>query len=102
MIRNTALSVLVAALAATATVAYAAKGNGENDALAVAQAKVSIVQAIAAAEQHAGGKAAKVEFEHGRKGVYYEVEVVSGAKVFDVKVDADSGAVISATEDEND
>lgn len=69
MIRNTALSLVVATMAATATVACAAKGNGENDALAITQAKVSLAQAVAAAEQHAVGKASKAEFEHGRKGV---------------------------------
>lgn len=102
MIRNTALSLVVAAMAATATAAYAAKDNSENDALAITQAKVSLAQAVTAAEQHAVGKASKAEFEHDHKGVYYEIEVVSGAKVYDVKVDANSGAVIAATEDEND
>lgn len=32
----------------------------------------------------------------------YEVEVVSGAKVFDVKIDADKGTVISSAEDKAD
>ena len=48
------------------------------------------------------GKAAKAEFEDGRHGRVFEVEVVSGSKVFDVKVDADSGTVLSSTEDKID
>lgn len=68
----------------------------------IGNAKVSITQAIAAAEQHASGKAAKAEFDKSRHGWVYEVEVVSGTKVFDVVVDAASGAVLSSTEDEHD
>lgn len=91
------------ALAAGGIGAYAANQQGENDAMAISQAKIALVQAIQAAEQHANGKAAKAEFEHGRKGTYYEVEVVSSAnQVFDVRVDANTGAVISSVLDKAD
>lgn len=102
MIRKTTLSILAATLATAGAVAFAARGAAENDALAVLQAKVSLTQAIAAAEQHAGGKAAKAEFEHSRQGPVYEVEVVAGTKVFDIKVNADKGSVISSVEDKID
>ncbi|MFO1291891.1 MAG: PepSY domain-containing protein [Rubrivivax sp.] len=102
MNRNITLAVAAFAFAATAAVAYAAKAAVENDALAAAQAKVTLVQAIAAAEQHAGGKATKAEYEHAKQGSFYEVEVMAGSKVFDVRVDADKGTVVSSTEDRND
>ncbi|GMV46073.1 MAG: hypothetical protein AMXMBFR66_14710 [Pseudomonadota bacterium] len=102
MNRNIARAVLAAAVAAAGAAAYAAKGSVENDALAIAQAKTTLAQAIAAAEQHAGGRAAKAEYEHARQGGFFEVEVVAGSKVFDVKVDADKGTVVSSTEDHND
>ena len=71
----------------------------ENDALAVQQAKISLMQAVAAAERHTPGRSTKAEFEHSQGKAVFDVEVVAGAKVMDVKVDATSGAVIAATED---
>lgn len=92
----------LAALSATAIgTAFAAKSI-ENDAMAIANAKIPMAQAIAAAERHANGKAARAEYEQTRTGWAYDVEVVSGAKVFDVKVDGDKGTVISSTEDKGD
>lgn len=102
MNRYSKLSLLVAAIAAAGTVAYAAQGSMENDAMAIAKARISLVQAVTVAEQHANGKAAKAEYENSKHGWVYEVEVVSGAKVFDVKVDADKGTVISSAEDKAD
>lgn len=90
---------LVVALVALGTVTYAA----ENDATAISKAKIPLTQAITAAEQHTNGKAAKAEFEQSKQhGWVYDVEVVSGAKVFDVKVDPNKGTVIASTEDKVD
>ena len=61
-----------------------------------------LAQAVTAAEQHANGKAIRAEYEQSKPGWVYDVEVVSGAKVFDVKVDADKGTVISSVEDKAD
>ncbi|QHJ00433.1 peptidase M4 [Xylophilus rhododendri] len=94
---------LVAAVAGAAgTLAHADLGKAENDAMAIASARFSLVQAVAAAEQAANGKASRAEYEHSRQGGIYEVEVVSGAKVFDVRIDADKGTVISSAEDRMD
>lgn len=104
MYRYTRFSAIAvaAAMAATGAVTYAASGAQENDALAIANAKISLTQAVAAAEQHASSRATHAEFEHGRQGWIYEVEVVSGAKVFDVKVDADKGTMLASKEDRAD
>jgi uncharacterized membrane protein YkoI len=93
---------VVAAVGAAGTVAYAANGGMENDAMAIAKAKISLIQAVTVAEQHANGKASQAEFENSKQGWVFDVEVVSGAKVFDVKVDADKGTVISSVEDKAD
>lgn len=105
MNRKITLSALALVLATSGAVAFAARDRIENDALLAMQAKVSLAQAITAAEEHVGGKAAKAEFEHDRKGSasgHYEVEVVKGKQVFDVRVDAEKGSVISSVEDKND
>lgn len=90
---------MVAAISAAGTVAYAANGTMENDAMAITNAHTSLTQAIATAEQHLNGKAVHAEFENSKHGWIYEVEVVAGTKVFDVKIDADKGTVISSAED---
>ena len=95
------LSLLVVALGAVGTVAYAAKIM-ENDAMSVVNAKIPLVQAVTAAEQHVNGKATRAEYEQSKQGWVYDVEVVSGTKVFDVKVDSDKGTVISSAEDKAD
>lgn len=103
MSRNTKLSILVAAaLAGGGSAAYAAKTGAENDAMAITAAKVSLAQAVTAAEQHVKGRAARAEYEHSKHGWVYDVEVVTGTKVFDVKVDANKGTVIASAEDKMD
>jgi len=93
-----ALSILSASAIASA---YAADST-ENDALAIGTAKISMTQAVTAAEQHVGGKAARAEYERHNSQLVFDVEVVKGNKVMDVKVDSTSGKVISAAEDKAD
>ena len=102
MNRNSKLSLLAIGMAAAGTVAYAAAGNMENDAMAIMKAKISLTQAVTTAEQHANGKAARAEYENTQHGWVYDIEVVNGAKVFDVKVDGDKGTVLSSNEDKAD
>ena len=87
--------------AATIGSAYAAK-SVENDALAVATSKISMTQAVTAAEQHVGGKASRAEYEKHKGQWVFDVEVVKGTKVMDVKVDPTNGKVIAAVEDKTD
>ena len=106
MFNYTKKAVISAILASAAVVGFAATQSAENDAVstaaAMSKAKVSLSQAITAAEQHANGKALKAEYEQTKAGWAYDVEVVAGNKVFDVRVDADKGTVISSAEDKND
>lgn len=82
--------------------AFAADSKEENEAMAIANAKISLSQAITAAEQHVGGKASKAEFGSENGQNLFEVEVVKGNTVTDVKVDPSSGAVTSADNDQKD
>lgn len=102
MYRYTKLSAVVMVFIMTGAAAYAAKSNVGNDALAINKAKISLTQAISAAEQHAKGKASRAEYEPSKQGWIYDVEVVSGTKVYDVRVDAEKGTVISSAEDKAD
>ena len=102
MYRYTTLSLLAIAIAATGTAAYAARGGMENDAMAITKAKIPLTQAVTVAEQRANGRASRAEYENSKLGYVYDVEVVSGTKVFDVRVNADKGTVISSAEDKAD
>ena len=93
---------LVLAVAAAGAAAFAADVGMGNDALPAAKARIALAQAVTIAEQHANGKASRAEFEDSKLGWVYDVEVVSGAKVFDVRVDADKGTVIASAEDKID
>ncbi|MEO5698667.1 MAG: PepSY domain-containing protein [Burkholderiaceae bacterium] len=100
MVRKSLLAMFAAALVVAGGATAFAAQTAENDAQAVNQATVTLAQAVAAAEQQAGGRASKAEFEHSKAhGWVYDVEVVSGAKVFDVKVDAQKGTVLASTLD---
>jgi uncharacterized membrane protein YkoI len=71
-----------------------------NDAGPVASAKISLDAAVAVAEKHVQGKAVRAEYEKQKEGSWvYDVEVSTGSKMFDVKVDADKGTVLASTED---
>ena len=81
--------------------AYATQ-HEENDALAVAGVKIDLAQAVNAAEQRIGGKASRAEFEQRKGQGVFEVEVVKGRQVMDVRVDAGTGMVLAAKEDKAD
>src|SRR5690349_13359114 len=80
----------------------AAMAAGENDALQIKNAKISLADAIAAAETKTGGWASKAEFEKSSDGWIYDVEVVAGNAVHDVHVNAETAAVISVAADKAD
>ncbi len=103
MVRKSLFAMVAAALVVAGGATAFAAQTAQNDALAVNQATVTLTQAVAAAEQQAGGRASKAEFEHSKAhGWVYEVEVVSGTKVFDVQVDAQSGTVLASKLDSAD
>jgi uncharacterized membrane protein YkoI len=99
MKRMTQLAALAAfSAAALGGSAYAAQA-AENDALAISAARIGLGQAVASAEEHVGGKASRAEFERHKGQWVFDVEVVKGKSVMDVKVDASSGKVVEATAD---
>lgn len=93
---------LVAVIALGAGAAAFAGQHGENDATSIRNAKLSLVDAVGIAQRHASGQASRAEFENTKRGWVYDVEVVSGAKVFDVRVDAAKGTVLTSSEDKAD
>jgi uncharacterized membrane protein YkoI len=90
------------AVSATALAGAYAAQSSENDAFAVATARIGMAQAVSTAEAHIGGKAARAEYERHKGQWVFDVEVVKDKTVMDVAVDANSGKVLSAVEDKAD
>lgn len=103
-----ALPALAVALILTMSGAAAFAKSGvegrDNDAVAdLAHAKVTLVQAVTSAEQHAGGRATGAELESEKGKALYEVEVVAANRaVYDVTVDAGTGKVLASKIDKAD
>lgn len=102
MFRHSKPVVLAILLASAATGAHADRYAQKNDAMAISHARISLTQAVDIAERHAHGKATHAELEREKHGLVYEVEVVGKDKVFDVRIDAVKGTVISAKADKPD
>ena len=103
MKRNILMTALGAALLAGGLgVAVASNSaqqtNGEDD-LNIAQTKVTLIQAVTAAEQKVGGRAARAELNDENGKLVYSVEVVNDTQATDVKVDAMSGQILTAKAD---
>lgn len=94
--------VVATILALGAGSAAYAKGRGNDAVSELAQAKITLAQAVDAAQQHAGGRATKAELERHKGKPAFEVEVVKGTAVTNVIVDAADGKVIAATADRED
>ncbi|HQT98413.1 MAG TPA: PepSY domain-containing protein [Thermodesulfobacteriota bacterium] len=103
---QTAKSILVGAIAFCALGASLAlaKGGGEGDNIAALLSKTGIgmAKAVSAAEDRAQGKAVRAELEDENGTPVYGVEVMSGTKLTDVKVDVKDGKILSAQADEAD
>jgi len=66
------------------------------------QAKISLTDAIKAAEHKTGGKAMEAEVDDESSTIQFEVEVLKDGKVHEVKVDGITGKVLKVSlEDES-
>ena len=102
MKRTIKVALTLATLSTVGVLAAHASKSVENDALAIKKTGITLTQAIQAAEQHVHGKAVKAEFEHGKNGWVFDVEVVAESKTYDVAVDPAKGTVLTAQEDKAD
>jgi uncharacterized membrane protein YkoI len=89
------------AFTAGVTVASAALAMGEHHRAPVdaSKATVTMSQAVATAEQQAGGKATRAKLENETGKLLYEVKVAGKDKVTEVKVDATDGKVLATGAD---
>ncbi|ODV06666.1 MAG: hypothetical protein ABT20_12845 [Rubrivivax sp. SCN 70-15] len=107
MKRNLKMSLVAIAivLGAGVGVTLAARAaGGENDAVAtLAQARINLVQAVDIALAQTAGRATRAELGDENGHAIYEIEVVAANnQVFDMKVDAVAGKVLSSQIDKAD
>lgn len=100
--KATKAAIVATVLALGVGTAVYAKERGNDAIVDLAQAKISLTQAITAAEQHAGGQATKAELERHKGRTAFEVEVVKGDIVSNVTVDSVNGKVLAAKADPQD
>ena len=101
MKRTTVIAAATVLALSGAAAAYAK--DGAKDAVSdLARAKITLTQAVAAAEQHSGGRATRAELEHRKGKTAFEVEVVNGKAVSSVVVDAADGKVLATKADRED
>jgi uncharacterized membrane protein YkoI len=109
MVRSNILLICTVALItlAGAGAAFAGENRGETDQQselnAVTNAKTSLSQAIAAAEQETGGKAVETGLENQDGVMAYEIKIAKGNALQKVLVDADSGKItkVMAADDDH-
>ncbi len=84
-------------MATATTVALATPNRNEHRAAPVdlSKAPVTMGQAIATAEQQAGGRATKAKLENENGKVLYEVKVTGKDQATEVKIDAQDGKVLA-------
>jgi uncharacterized membrane protein YkoI len=84
----------ISAVGAGVAAAKSKEIGEQNEISAVLNAKTSLAQAIAAAEQHTGGKAVGAGIQDQDGALAYEIEIANGDTVQQVLVELDSGKVI--------
>jgi uncharacterized membrane protein YkoI len=89
-----AAALLLMAPAAFAAQAVPTEHSGKAEVKAFGGVKISLTDAIAAAETHSGGKALDVAFENRNGKPAYRVKTYQNNAVWEGKVDANSGRII--------
>lgn len=106
MKRTGMLTVLTMTGLAAATLALAGKdaagSRGEASAAGPAATKIHMIAAIAIAESTTHGRAMQAELEFDGERPAYEVEVLVGRAIRKITIDADTGEVLNAEDDDAD
>lgn len=91
----------IAAMAGTMALPLYAMADAD-DIRGLAEAKITLIDAINAAEKHVGGKAYDAGFDDDSFKPAFEVNVAKDGKSFDVRVDGLTGEILGSREDIDD
>ncbi len=93
---------IISTIAATSLFAGAALAADASDIRLLNETKISLIQAIEAAQSNVGGKAIDAGLDDDSFKPAYEVTVIKDDRVFDVQVDGVTGEVTGSREDLDD
>ena len=66
----------------------------------LSHAKISLIEAIKAAEQKTGGKALEAELDDGSSTVQFEIKILKDGKIYEVIIDGKTGNVLKISLDD--
>lgn len=101
MTKVTKLKALALAVAILASSTAVSAGDRE-DIRNLAATKVSLTEAIAAAEKHQGGKAVEASLDDDSFKPAYEVSVVKDDRIYEVHVNGETGEILGSREELDD
>jgi uncharacterized membrane protein YkoI len=94
--------VLITGLFTNVAQAGESKEKEANELKLFSQAKISLAEAIKAAEQKTGGKAMEAELDDESNTVQFEIDILKDGKIHEVIVDGITGKVLKVSlEDES-
>ena len=92
---NSKRGLIVGTLLVMATGSMAASAEQRGTPIDFSKAPVTMSQAIATAEQQAGGRATRAKLENEKGKLLYEVKVAGKDKATEVQIDAQDGKVLA-------
>lgn len=92
--------VIMTVTAANVVQAAESKDNEAKELQLFSRAKISLSEAIKAAELKTGGKALEAELDEESKTVQFEVEILKDGKIHKVMVDGETGHVLKVSLDD--
>ncbi|MDD5320751.1 MAG: PepSY domain-containing protein [Methylococcales bacterium] len=97
-----ALFAMVIMTSITANVAQAGESKDEEakELKLFSMAKITLIEAIKAAEHKTGGKAMEAEVDDESNSVQFEVEILKDGKIHEVIVDGKTGKVLKVSLDD--
>lgn len=102
-IKRIAAAITVFVGAALAALSWAGEFDDLDDEIRLIRAvDVSLAEAIEKAETHTSGRAFEAELDDDSFTATFEVEVVVDRRVVDVRIDANSGEILSVRRDDDD
>ena len=102
LLKTLFVTVTIAGTAVNLAQASESKEKEAKELQLFSQAKITLIDAIKAAEHKTGGKAMEAEVDDESSTIQFEVEVLKDGKVHEVKVDGITGKVLKVSlEDES-
>ena len=92
---------IISSTAANVAQASESKDKEAKELTLFSQAKISLCEAIKAAEQKTSGKALEAELDDGSSTIQFEIKILKDGKIYEVIVDGTTGKVLKVSLDDD-